>query len=441
MPDGKEEIYSIMFSSLKHPVRRKILRVLADKPLAFSDMLDLLGISSSNLTYHLDNLGELVTKDENGVYRLSTFGKASVDTMKIVEDAPQVQPKKRNGKTRKWQIITGALLIAVIVLASVSALQINTAFQAAAERDALQKKYDQLLSWTSTTDNAIDFLQTVVQLDTTKYQATLLDRTVETKDNLGGITEETMHYSLKGTDINGLNSRLSIIFRFRNGEFSRYQLTVEEGSPIYAEPQSPFVLDLAKNVVDRLQHYESGSYLANMSELMSSLSLGSSNASESMQIKKGNINLNATETGHNAQIIMMYTENGVDFSPKSVDIAIENGVLKTLTDDWNLFTIGSTTVSISSERAITLAKNALAGYQWSYNGIVVSSFQYDPQPAGVIFHPSTKNGLALYPQWTVTFYLDRVYAGGAYMISVQIWADTGEVAQIQALNSPQSLNI
>ena len=94
VPESKEEIYSIMFSSLKHPVRRKILRILADKSLAFSELLELLGISSSNLTYHLENLGELVSKNETGVYRLSTFGQAAVGTMKIVEAAPQVQPKK-----------------------------------------------------------------------------------------------------------------------------------------------------------------------------------------------------------------------------------------------------------------------------------------------------------------------------------------------------------
>jgi DNA-binding transcriptional ArsR family regulator len=106
MPEGKEEIYSIMFTSLKHPARRKILRILAEKSLAFSEMLEILGISSSNLTYHLENLGELVSKDQNGVYRLSTFGQAAVGTMKIVEDAPQVQPKKRGGKTLKWKALT-----------------------------------------------------------------------------------------------------------------------------------------------------------------------------------------------------------------------------------------------------------------------------------------------------------------------------------------------
>jgi hypothetical protein len=441
LAEGKEEIYSIMFSSLKHPVRRKILRVLSDKPLTFSDMLDLLGISSSNLTYHLDNLGELISKGENGVYHLSTFGKAAVSTMQIVEDAPQVQNKKRNGKSTKWQIVTSALLICVIVLVGLSALQLNIAYQATTERDGLQSKYDQLLSWSSTTDNAIEFLQKVVELDTTKYQATLLDRTVETKDNLGGVTEETMHYALSGTDVTGANSKLSITFRFRNGEFSRYQLIVDEGSPIYANPQSPFMIDAARNVVERLRTYETGAYLNNMTEIMAYLNSDNTNTPNGIKIQVGNISLNATASGHNAEVLMEYTENGVDFSPKSVDIVMENGILKSLTDDWNLFTIGSTDVKISSERVVTLARNALVDYHWTYNGQLVSGFKYNSDPAGVIFHPNTKNGLELYPQWTVTFYLDKVYAGGVYMISVQIWADTGEVAKIQPLNSPQSFSI
>ncbi len=438
MPDGKEEIYSIMFSSLKHPARRKILRILADKPLAFTEMLELLGISSSNLTYHLENLGELISKDERGVYRLSTFGQAAVGTMKIVEEAPQVQPKKRKGASLKWKAVTGVLLICVIVFASISTLQLNALNQASSEQDSLQERYNQLLSWTSTTDNAIDFLQTVVQLDTTKYQATLLSRTVETRKDLGDITQEVIKYSLSATDDSAASSRLSVSFRFRNGQFSQYQLTVDEGSPIFAKPQSPFVLDAAKNIVDRLKAYESGSYLANMSRLMSLVS--TSNTSDSMEIKEGNIKLNVTVTGKSAEVLMEYTENGVDFSQKALSLVFEDGILKQLTDNWGLFTIGSTSVSISSERAVTLAKSALSGYKWASSGIVVSSFQYNSEPASVIFHPMTKNDLLLYPQWTVTFYLDKVYAGGVYMISVAIWADTGEVAGIQTLNSPQTFS-
>lgn len=146
--DAKEEIYSTMFSSLKHPARRKILRILSEKPLTFSEMLELLGISSSNLTYHLESLGELVTQ-ENGVYKLSTFGSAAVSTMKIVEEAPEVQPKKRLSLSLKWKTALAALLIGLVIVASMSALQYSALNQASSERDLLQSKYNQLLAWSA----------------------------------------------------------------------------------------------------------------------------------------------------------------------------------------------------------------------------------------------------------------------------------------------------
>jgi DNA-binding transcriptional ArsR family regulator len=81
MADSEEEIYSIMFSSLKHPVRRKILRMLAYKPMTFMEVVEELGVSTSHLTYHLDSLGELVFKMESGQYKLSAFGLATVSAM------------------------------------------------------------------------------------------------------------------------------------------------------------------------------------------------------------------------------------------------------------------------------------------------------------------------------------------------------------------------
>jgi DNA-binding transcriptional ArsR family regulator len=425
MPEGKEEIYSIMFSSLKHPARRKILRILADKPLAFSEMLELLGISSSNLTYHLENLGELVSKDESGVYRLSTFGEAAVSTMKIVEEAPEVQPKRGGGISLKWKAATAVLLIGLIVCASFAALQFNFLSQVTGERDALQAKYNQLLAWSTTTDNAITFLKDVVQLDTTKYQATLLTRTVEHRADLGGIVEELMQYSLtSGT------SKLDVIFRFRNNQLSWYQLRLVEGAPIYSQAQSHIALDAAKGVLDRFKVYEQDSYLENMSRLLTLV-----NTDQNMEIKEGNLKLNATVSRDNAQILMMYTENGVDFSPKSLSLTFENRILKELINGWYLFNVGNTDIGISSDRAVELAKNALKDYTWSANGQTVSNFNIMPEPASVIFHPNTKNSLDLYPQWVVTFYLDKIYAGDIYRISVEVWADNGGIGRIEPQNS------
>ena len=93
MAISEDEIYSIMFTSLKHPVRRKILRMLATKPMTFMEMVENLGVSTSHLTYHLESLGELVSKLDNGQYKLSTFGLATVGAMNGVEEAPQIEPK------------------------------------------------------------------------------------------------------------------------------------------------------------------------------------------------------------------------------------------------------------------------------------------------------------------------------------------------------------
>jgi DNA-binding HxlR family transcriptional regulator len=88
---SEEEIYSVMFKSLKHPVRRRILGLLNDKPLSFMELAAFLGLSSSHLTYHLESLGELVAKNQIGEYQLSSFGKAAVNAMKGVQEAPNSQ--------------------------------------------------------------------------------------------------------------------------------------------------------------------------------------------------------------------------------------------------------------------------------------------------------------------------------------------------------------
>ena len=52
----EEETYSLVFSSLKHPIRRKILRVLVDRSLSFSEILEIMTIDSGHLSYLIENL-------------------------------------------------------------------------------------------------------------------------------------------------------------------------------------------------------------------------------------------------------------------------------------------------------------------------------------------------------------------------------------------------
>jgi len=240
------------------------------------------------------------------------------------------------------------------------------------------------------------------------------------------VVEEIIRYSLISS-----KSKMDVIFRFRNNHLSRYQIIMIEGAPIFSFAQSHNVLDAAKSLLTRFRSYQDSPYLQNMSNMLALVYA----AAESIEIREGNLRLSATVSGDNANIFMMYTENGVDFSPKSFSLIFENRVLKELTDGWFLFTIGSTSVNVSMDRAVELARNALNGYSWSANGQTVTNFNVLSEPVLVVFHPNTKNSLALYPQWTVTFNLDKVYPGSVDRISVELWADTGEIAQLKTQNS------
>ena len=140
---GEEEAYSTIFTSLKHPIRRKILRMLSEKPKSFSEIQEAFRIESSHLTYHLENLGELVSKTQDGKYRLSTFGEAAVGTMSKVEEAPKVtEPKRLPALSIKWKSFFAVLMIGIVVLAGISYVQYQSFNRISAEYERLRELVD-----------------------------------------------------------------------------------------------------------------------------------------------------------------------------------------------------------------------------------------------------------------------------------------------------------
>ena len=426
MSNPDEEIYSIMFSSLKHPVRRKILRMLSEKPLPFSQMLEELRVSSSHLTYHLENLGELVSKAENGQYKLSTFGEAAVSTMKIVEEAPAVPARHHLALPLKWKTILAVFLVSIILLSSMSYAQFASLNQLSKEHELLKLEHERLLAWSAGTDNAIRFLQDVLQLNVTAYQATLLNNEVVPRPDLGGIVEERLTYSLVSSE-----SQINVFFRFRNNKLSRYQLSSFEGAPIYSQPPPATILEAAKDLMQRLRAYDGAPYMEEMSNMLDAV-----NDTENTEITSGNMKLTIAVIGTIAEVQWLYTENGVDFQTKALSFVFENRVLKELSDGWFLFTVGSTAVSISTEEAIEIAKDYVKTYKWTADGVEVSNFYVldDPVSCVLLPHIRDEGSLALIPYWYVTLYLDKVYPGDIDRISVGLWADTGKVAHVRTLS-------
>ena len=427
MTDSGETIYSTMFSSLKHPARRKILRMLSEKALSFSELLEAIEVSSSHLTYHLESLGELISKTQAGEYKLSTFGEAAVNTMRLVEDAPAVQSQNRKYRSLRWKPILAALIIGVVLLAGFSAMQFNNINQMAHELSQLQAMYNELVSFTASTNKSMSFLRDVIQLDLTKYDVTLLSNRVENPSELKGMLEQTLTISLTSTD-----SKMTVILRFRNNVLSRYQLSVLDGSPIYSGSQPFVVLDSAKWLLQKLRSYEDTSYLETMNRTLYQIPETTNN----IQLTDSEMKFNMTVSGDNAEIIWYHSVDDVDFTSKRLKLTFENQVLKELDDSYFLYSIANAECNVDQVGAIQAARNAVKGYSWTSGGQPVIGYIVLDQPVLAVFDPAPREDpLSLVPHWTVTLYLDNLPSGSTInRLSVGVWADTGKTEPVRALS-------
>ena len=132
----------------------------------------------------------------------------------------------------------------------------------------------------------------------------------------------------------------------------------------------------------------------------------------------------------------MYTDKGIDFNAKSLRMTFQNNVLTALTDGYFLFTVGNTNLAITQDKAVQIAKNYVKTLTWNIDGKQVSGFNTLDQPVSVQFVPHPRgNSVALVPYWYVVLRLDQIYAGGINEVTVGLYADTGEVVDVQMLSS------
>ena len=438
MSNSEKEPYSVMFLSLSHPARRKILRMLSEKPRNFSTMLETLGISSSHLTYHLENLGELVTKLDDGRYKLSAFGEAAVMTMRGVEETPETQ-QRRLALPLRWKSIFAVLMIGVVILAAVSCVQYLSLDQLSCDYKQISDDYglleadfeevsaenERLLSWSMSPSKVQAFLRDVVYLDMKKYVSTLESNTVEYRSDLG-IVEEILKYSLTYE-----GSKVDVTFRFRNTTLSSYYLHVIEGTPYYSQLQPTNTLDAAKDLLERYQTYSGASHLETMRNMLETV-----DEIRNFETISGNVKLIISTEANAIKIQFVYTADNVDFQAKSVVLIFDNyGFLQQLSDDWSLYNVGSTEVNISKEEAINIAVEYAKNYSWTANGEVINNFTLVEESAYAELYPhSREEPLALIPYWYVTIPLDREYPDRVDRLAVGLWADTGEVSICQTLS-------
>jgi len=125
--DLEDDTYSIIFNALKHPIRRKILRMLNQSPSIYTEILTNLNIENGLLNYHLENMKELLTKDEGGRYKLSEFGRAAINLIEKVEEPIKKEPTSFLGLTNTK--VKAIFLLMIIVIGSMGSYIVYNQFQ------------------------------------------------------------------------------------------------------------------------------------------------------------------------------------------------------------------------------------------------------------------------------------------------------------------------
>jgi hypothetical protein len=397
--------------------------MLGSKPMTFMELVEELGISTPNLTYHLESLGELITKMDNGQYKLSTFGKASVSAMKGVEDVHGAEPKRRLSALKERAVL-GVLLITIVLLASFSAIQYVQNGQLLQSQQALATENQQLLSWGLGADKINAFLRNVTHIDTRNYTVALLTNKVNWRTDLGGVSEEESQYSLTSS-----TSDLNVLFRYRNGHFSYYELTMIESSPIFTQNEPNNLILNAHGILSRYRQISGDAYLTDMLNILAKV-----NSSRSMIVSEGNMKLRISVSGASADLLWMYTENGIDYQAKGLQMTFQNNILLTMTDGYYLYKIGSNAVSVNEGKAVEIAENYVKTLSWTIDGKQVSDFKTVSPPLSVELVPHARgNSLDLIPYWYVQLGFDQIYSGGINKVGIGIYADTGQVANVQML--------
>ena len=93
--DSMSEVFGI----LRHPIRRKIVLLLADGPKKYSTIIKELNIYTGHLYYHL-NAVKIMTEKQDGMYQLNEIGKKAVE---LLQSADKAEQPELEVKQQTWE--------------------------------------------------------------------------------------------------------------------------------------------------------------------------------------------------------------------------------------------------------------------------------------------------------------------------------------------------
>jgi hypothetical protein len=285
------------------------------------------------------------------------------------------------------------------------------------------------------TREVLVFLKDIFQLDTAKYEATLMTNRTEYWPELGGIAQTTGQYTLDSTglvDSTGQcgTSILTVSFTFWDQELIACSFYEESrGPPLYSKQPVTELSDAASGFLQRYQARTGDAQLAQMRSLLDMVDV-TSNTTKTVD----NLSLEVRVEDDRTFFAWGNTLNGTDYS--RLRLGFQDGQFMRFYDDRSFYKLGSSEVNISEEQAISIALKRVETYSYKYQDKVIADFNINKEL--ILTHPhflnKTTNPMELYPCWIIDLGLDDVYPGEVAYIQVWLWADSGEAFICRAMS-------
>lgn len=271
----------------------------------------------------------------------------------------------------------------------------------------------------TTEEQAWSFLKDVLLLDTEKYNVTVKSGFENYSIDWGVIPLGGVRYTLESYD-----SKIRVGFTFENYILTYCKLSVLEGAPLYLQSSSTNVFERADTLLQRYQAYLGTADCQEMRSILATV-----NEVKNMTTTVNNLRFELTEDTKAVGMRWDYTYNGADYTKLSFTFQ-KNGEF-TFSDTRYLYEIGGTELTISREKAISIARERAKNLPWKATigneTIEVLNYTVVDEPVDAALYTTCKEPFVLYPYWSVTLYLDQVYPGNVYGFTFEIWADTGEI--------------
>jgi hypothetical protein len=270
-------------------------------------------------------------------------------------------------------------------------------------------------------EKTLAFLEDVIMLDMTKYNATLEIFDMCYPDELHGLAQHNVLYMLVSD-----GSELEAAFGFKNESFAHCMLGTFD-SPLYSEPQPTNIVDATKGVLQRYQTYTGDPDFDGVRDFEETRSiLDTVDVTENVTALSDHVKLEMISRTDYTTLIWEYVLDGVAFPWMTLEFRY--GFVCRFDDNWRQYTAGSADINFSEEEALNVALEYLEDFSWSAGDEEVTDFKIVEEPRHAeLITTRSREPLTLYPYWRIELYLDKVYPGNVNRISLSIWADTGEI--------------